>query len=195
MIELIKSSIQDSDTYGVYNLNYPTIINVDNKIINIINHKILEDIKIFKDVSKNDIKNLLKNTRYLYYISSEYNVFFNSNNIFSISLELCQLVGIYNINYIKSYNYDISLEKEIKLTDLFKNNINYKKFINNLIKKENNIDIEIYDEISFCFSNKELIIYFSSYEIDFNIPNISFILIDINLYKDYFSVYFINRVC
>lgn len=124
MIELIKSSIQDSDTYGVYNLNYPTIINVDNKIINIINHKILEDIKIFKDVSKNDIKNLLKNTRYLYYISSEYNVFFNSNNIFSISLELCQLVGIYNINYIKSYNYDISLEKEIKLTDLFKNNIN-----------------------------------------------------------------------
>lgn len=195
MIELIKSSIQDSDTYGVYNLNYPTIINVDNKIINIINHKILEDIKIFKDVSKNDIKNLLKNTRYLYYISSEYNVFFNSNNIFSISLELCQLVGIYNINYIKSYNYDISLEKEIKLTDLFKNNINYKKFINNLIKKENNIDIEIYDEISFCFSNKELIIYFSSYEIDFNIPNISFILIDINLYKDYFSDYFINMVC
>ena len=185
MIELIKSSIQDSDTYGVYNLNYPTIINVDNKIINIINHKILEDIKIFKDVSKNDIKNLLKNTRYLYYISSEYNVFFNSNNIFSISLELCQLVGI----------YDISLEKEIKLTDLFKNNINYKKFINNLIKKENNIDIEIYDEISFCFSNKELIIYFSSYEIDFNIPNISFILIDINLYKDYFSDYFINMVC
>ena len=195
MIELIKSSIQDSDTYGVYNLNYPTIINVDNKIINIINHKILEDIKIFKDVSKNDIKNLLKNTRYLYYISSEYNVFFNSNNIFSISLELCQLVGIYNINYIKSYNYDISLEKEIKLTDLFKNNINYKKFINNLIKKENNIDIEIYDEISFCFSNKELIIYFSSYEIDFNIPNISFILIDINLYKDNFSDYFINMVC
>ena len=195
MIELIKSSIQDSDTYGVYNLNYPTIINVDNKIINIINHKILEDIKIFKDVSKNDIKNLLKNTRYLYYISSEYNVFFNSNYIFSISLDLCQLVGIYNINYIKSYNYDISLEKEIKLTDLFKNNINYKKFINNLIKKENNIDIEIYDEISFCFSNKELIIYFSSYEIDFNIPNISFILIDINLYKDYFSDYFINMVC
>ena len=195
MIELIKSSIQDSDTYGVYNLNYPTIINVDNKIINIINHKILEDVKIFKDVSKNDIKNLLKNTRYFYYISSEYNVFFNSNNIFSISLELCQLVGIYNINYIKSYNYDISLEKEIKLTDLFKNNIDYKKFINNLIKKENNIDIEIYDEISFCFNNKELIIYFSSYEIEFNIPNISFILIDINLYKDYFSNYFINIVC
>ena len=195
MIELIKSSIQDSDTYGVYNLNYPTIINVDNKIINIINHKILEDVKIFKDVYKNDIKNILKNTRYLYYISSEYNVFFNSNNIFSISLELCQLVGIYNINYIKSYNYDISLEKEIKLTDLFKNNIDYKKFINNLIKKENNIDIEIYDEISFCFNNKELIIYFSSYEIEFNIPNISFILIDINLYKDYFSNYFINIVC
>ena len=139
---------------------------------------------------------------------TEYTVTFNENNIISIPIEFNQFIGLYNISYINSYNYDFNLEKEIKLKDIFDKGIDYKKFLTDTIKLqlsktleccEKEIEdelinliysIKIYEDQPFYLENEGLVICFSSYEMGNSITNILEFKV---MYEDAID-YFISEV-
>ena len=195
-----------------YSLNYPVIklLNKENNFMNFINKKIYEDILCFNDVSKqilsSDKSNILIN------LLTEYTVKFNKNNIISIPIEFNQLIGLNNISYINSYNYDFNLEKEIKLKDIFEKEIDYKKILIDKIKSqivnileccekeiENDLvnfinSIEIYDNQPFYIESDGLVICFSSYEMGNSITNILEFKLMYDDIIDCFSDYFISEI-
>ena len=143
MVSIQTSSIEKKDNLSVYNLNYP-IIKSDNEknIINHINQRIYEDIIAFKSAIE-DIAYSKNNS--LSCISTDYYITYNNNGIISIPIEFSQLDGLYNISYINSYNYDINLEKEIDIKDVFNSEIDYMEII---AKKIDNKIKELSRELS-----------------------------------------------
>ena len=210
---IIEDRIIEKEEKSVrYILNYPIIklSNKENDFMNFINKKIYEDVLCFKEVVQQVLSEEESDT--LINLLTEYTVTFNENNIISIPIEFNQFIGLYNISYINSYNYDFNLEKEIKLKDIFDELIDYKKFLNNIIKlqlsmkledcdKEIEEDlinliysIEIYEDQAFYLESDGLIICFSSYEMGNSITNILEFKIMYEDAIDYFSDYFISEV-
>lgn len=210
---IIENRIIEREEKSVrYILNYPIIklLNKENNFINFINKKIYEDVLCFKEVVQQilseDESNILIN------LLTEYTVTFNENNIISIPIEFNQFIGLYNISYINSYNYDFNLEKEIKLKDIFDKVIDYKKFLTDTIKLqlsrkleccEKEIEdelinliysIEIYEDQPFYLESDGLVICFSSYEMGNSITNILEFKVMYEDAIDYFSDYFISEV-
>lgn len=210
---IIENRIIEKEEKSVrYTLNYPIIklLNRENNFINFINKKIYEDVLCFKEVVQQilseDESNILIN------LLTEYTVTFNENNIISIPIEFNQFIGLYNISYINSYNYDFNLEKEIKLKDIFDKGIDYKKFLTDTIKLqlsrkleccEKEIEdelinliysIKIYEDQPFYLENEGLVICFSSYEMGNSITNILEFKVMYEDAIDYFSEYFISEV-
>lgn len=210
---IIENRIIEKEEKSVrYTLNYPVIklLNKENNFINFINKKIYEDVLCFKEVVQQilseDESNILIN------LLTEYTVTFNENNIISIPIEFNQFIGLYNISYINSYNYDFNLEKEIKLKDIFDKGIDYKKFLTDTIKLqlsktleccEKEIEdelinliysIKIYEDQPFYLENEGLVICFSSYEMGNSITNILEFKVMYEDDIDYFSDYFISEV-
>ena len=213
MVLIQTSSIKKKDNLSVYNLNYP-IIKSDNKkdIINNINKKIYEDIISFK-ASIEDILDIIPiKNKCLSCINTDYYISYNNNDIISIPIEFSQIDELYNISYINSYNYDINLEKEITLEDIFDPTIDYINLIANKI--ENKIkklskdlsidkyimlldylkDIVLSDNPTFYIDNEGIIICFSSYELDPTIYDISTFKIYFNEDRKYLSKYIIDKV-
>ena len=213
MVLIQTSSIEKKDNLSVYNLNYP-IIKSDNKkdIINNINKKFYEDIISFK-ASIEDILDIIPiKNKCLSCINTDYYISYNNNDIISIPIEFSQIDGLYNISYINSYNYDINLEKEITLEDIFDPTIDYINLIANKI--ENKIkklskdlsidkyimlldylkDIVLSDNPTFYIDNEGIIICFSSYELDQTIYDISTFKIYFNEDRKYLSKYIIDKV-
>lgn len=210
---IIENRLIEKEEKSVrYILNYPIIklLNRENNFINFINKKIYEDVLCFKEVVQQilseDESNILIN------LLTEYTVTFNENNIISIPIEFNQFIGLYNISYINSYNYDFNLEKEIKLKDIFDKGIDYKKFLTDTIKLqlsktleccEKEIEdelinliysIEIYEDQPFYLESDGLVICFSSYEMGNSITNILEFKVMYEDAIDYFSDYFISEV-
>lgn len=210
---IIENRLIEKEEKSVrYILNYPIIklLNRENNFINFINKKIYEDVLCFKGVVQQilseDESNILIN------LLTEYTVTFNENNIISIPIEFNQFIGLYNISYINSYNYDFNLEKEIKLKDIFDKGIDYKKFLTDTIKLqlsrkleccEKEIEdelinliysIKIYEDQPFYLENEGLVICFSSYEMGNSITNILEFKVMYEDAIDYFSDYFISEV-
>ena len=210
---IIENRIIEREEKSVrYILNYPIIklLNKENNFMNFINKRIYEDVLCFKEVVQQilseDESNILIN------LLTEYTVTFNENNIISIPIEFNQFIGLYNISYINSYNYDFNLEKEIKLKDIFDKAIDYKKFLTDTIKLqlsrkleccEKEIEdelinliysIEIYEDQPFYLDSDGLVICFSSYEMGNSITNILEFKVMYEDAIDYFSDYFISEV-
>lgn len=210
---IIENRIIEKEEKSVrYILNYPIIklLNKENNFMNFINKRIYEDVLCFKEVVQQilseDESNILIN------LLTEYTVTFNENNIISIPIEFNQFIGLYNISYINSYNYDFNLEKEIKLKDIFDKGIDYKKFLTDTIKLqlsrkleccEKEIEdelinliysIEIYEDQPFYLDSDGLVICFSSYEMGNSITNILEFKVMYEDAIDYFSDYFISEV-
>lgn len=191
-INLENSQIRFYLTYPILQSNF--------NIIPKINKFIYEDVINFKELVNEILtRPIIKGFNYKINAISEYRVSYNKNKIISISIEFSQLIGLYDITYINSYNYDIDMEKEIKLKDLFKVNIDYIDIINYFILK--NMDESLYqefrginDENTFYFTNENLVICFSSYEIH---QSYSIALEYKILFKDllgYLSDYTINNI-
>ena len=210
---IIENGIIEKEEKSVrYVLNYPIIklLNKENNFMNFINKRIYEDVLCFKEVVQQilseDESNILIN------LLTEYTVTFNENNIISIPIEFNQFIGLYNISYINSYNYDFNLEKEIKLKDIFDKGIDYKKFLTDTIKLqlsrkleccEKEIEdelinliysIKIYEDQPFYLESDGLVICFSSYEMGNSITNILEFKVMYEDAIDYFSDYFISEV-
>jgi len=210
MLSIQTSKIEKKDNLFVYNLNYPIIKSDDeNNIINHINNRIYEDIIAFKSVVE-DIMDVNNNQQS--FISTNYYIKYNNNGIISIPIEFTQVDGLYNISYINSYNYDINLEKEINIKDLFKSEVDYMKIITKKIDSKikeisRNLSLDEYiivldylkdiiftDDPAFYISKDGIVVCFSSYELDQNIKDISTFKISFIEDINYLSKYIIERV-
>lgn len=157
------------------------------KIIQNINSAISNTVTNAKDKIEKDSEEYKKsyeadsnkdNTiKYQYEAIYNYKIAYNKNNILSIPLTMYEFTGgAHGLTNIKSFNYDLVKEKELKLEDLFKANSNYKEVINNHIKEEISKQPENYfqgqdgfssikDNQDFYISDEGIVIYFSLYDI------------------------------
>lgn len=115
--------------------------------------------------------------KYQYEAYSDYQVTYNKNNLISIPIKLYEFTGgAHGMSYLKSFNYDLENKKELKLKDLFKENVNYKEIVNKFINDEISKNKDIYftgdegfksisDNQSFYIDNDGIVIYFGLYEI------------------------------
>lgn len=193
MLSIETINIEKQDNLVIYNLNYPVIKEeqYEKKLINYINNVIHQDVISFKDVVESEIQTLMKRGNYLSYINTEYDICYNKNNILSIIVEFSQLSGLYNITYANSYNYDIDLGRMIKLKDIFKPGIDYIDILNTRLRIELEEDRELFEDIfteeelddyietlsistnqNFYLSDDGIVICFSSYELDENVPDL-----------------------
>lgn len=213
MLKIEAKLLEQEEKDIRYALNYPEIklANKENNFINYINKNIYEDVLSFKDV----VSQIISQEKLDIFINllTEYRITLNRNNIISIPIEFNQFVGLYNISYINSYNYDLNSEKEIKLKDIFEKEIDYKELLTGLIKVQLTMlsedydieideeelvnlinSIEIYEDQTFYLEEDGLVICFSSYEMgNINTSNFEFKI----MYEDgfeYFSYYFIREV-
>ena len=167
--------------------NYNKKDDTQTKIIQNINSTISNTVTTAKDKIEKDSEEYKKsyeadsnkdNTiKYQYEAIYNYKIAYNKNNILSIPLTMYEFTGgAHGLTSIKSFNYDLVKEKELKLEDLFKANSNYKEVINNHIKEEISKQPENYfqgqdgfssikDNQDFYISDEGIVIYFSLYDI------------------------------
>ncbi|MFR8620311.1 MAG: RsiV family protein, partial [Romboutsia timonensis] len=145
-------------------------------------------------------------------INTDYYITYNNNGIISIPIEFSQLDGLYNISYINSYNYDINLEKEIDIKDVFNSEIDYmeiiaKKIDNKIKELSRELSIDKYimvldylkdiifsDNPTFYISKGGIVICFSSYELDPSISDLSTFKISFKEDRNYLSKYIIEKI-
>ena len=139
MIIISKEVLQYKKDNVNYYINFPKIYTRNEtdesklSIVDRLNNIIFDDIIIFMEIMEDAYgdkseKGTIINTL------TEFNEGFNFYNVISIAMEFSQLIGCFDISYIKTYNYDIDLKREIKLKDLFKSEIDYLEILRKLIK-------------------------------------------------------------
>lgn len=199
-----------------YYINFPKLCDDKDsnkyEMLDLVNQIILEDIMIFFEVVEDSYSDMSENNILINSLT-EFEVGFNRKYIFSIAIEFSQLSGILDISYLKGYNYDLNLKKEIKLQDLFKEEINFeevlKKYlmeqIEKLIKdinisKDYGVDKKIIDNICidnesiFYFTNEYLVLPFSSCELSQDIMNLIEFKVPFNKIYYYLSDYAIKKI-
>ncbi len=173
-------------------VNIPIIITDNKDIEKSINNMIKNDIMSAYNKVEQDAKAYLKNAPEGYENPYIYNVDFkvkkNSDNMLSILVSYYQYSGgAHGFYENESYNIFMENGKNLKLKDLFKENIDYKKVINDIILKqikENKEDMYSFKEISdnqkFFIEDNKLVIYYDLYEIAPFVAGIPEFKIDIN---------------
>lgn len=215
MLSIAKEVLQYEKDYINYYINIPKIYyeknnerdKVENKTIESINQLIFQDIMSFMDVVEESYN--ISGEGYVHINSlTEYQIGYKSKNIVSLSIEFSQLVGFYDISYIKGYNYDFKLKRQITLKDLFKESIDYVKILKKyIITQAKILFIELQDyvdeipyhlsednvcldeENTFYFTDGYLILPFSSCEIDKDILSLLEFKIPFNKIYHYLSEY------
>lgn len=157
------------------------------KILDNINNQISNTVMSFKEEIKKGSESYKKMyesepnkdqyVKYQYEDYTDYKVSYNKNNILSIPVTMYQFTGgAHGLTDIKSFNYDLSTGKELKLKDLFKENSNYKEVINKHIKDEISKNSGVYfigkdafkgisENQNFYIEDGGIVIYFSLYDI------------------------------
>lgn len=218
MVVIAKELLQYEKDYIKYYINIPKIYNKDekdyakNEMVESINQLIFEDIMAFMDVVKDSYD--ISSKEYIHINSlTEFQVGYVSRDIISLAIEFSQLEGFYDISYLKGYNYDFKLKKEITLNDLFKESVDYIKILKKYIiiqvkaffmefqsygeERLNNIsedNICLDDENTFYFTPEYLILPFSACEIDKDILNLLEFKIPFNKIYNYLNEYAIKNI-
>ena len=184
--------------YFKYNLTYPVLIlylkciyhsKFKQDIIDEINYEIYKDVIGFKnDIKKQAIeyKKLYENElskqydkplKYQYQAYVTYEVHYDKNNIISIILTKYQFTGgAHGMTFLDAYHYNLLTGEKLKLEDMFKPGINYKKIVNDFIYSEIKKEPDIYfkgedgfkgisDNQQFYIDEEGIVIYFGLYEI------------------------------
>ena len=219
MILVSREFLQYEEDFIKYYINIPKLYYkekddkdyIENEMIAKINKIIFEDILIFMDIVE-DSYNLLNKERIFIDSLTEFQIGYKSNDIISLAIEFSQLSGFSDISYLKGYNYDFNLEREIHLKDLFKDDSDFlnilKKYIFIQVKKifiefgvykeeldyfeEDNINLD--EDNTFYFTNEFLVLPFSSCEIHKEILNLLEIKIPFNKIYYYLSEYTIKNI-
>ena len=196
---ILKQEFQRETEFFKYDIKYPILLPILNyycnsyynlDVINNINNTIYLDIKNLKDKVKSESKEYKKEyyqivlsesnkdyVKYQYELYIDYKLTYNKNNIISIPMNIYEFTGgAHGMTYLNSYNYNLINGKKLKLSDIFKENIDYKKIIDNYIKYVIKKNPDIYfqgndgfkgikEEQSFYIENDGIVIYFDLYEI------------------------------
>ena len=220
MVVIAKELLQYEKDYIKYYINIPKLYYkesdendyIKNEMIESINPVILDDIFNFMDVV--DESYALSSNDYICINSiTEFQIGYVSKNIVSLAIEFSQLEGFYDISYIKGYNYDFRLKREIYLKDLFKKNVDFiqilKRYVLSEVNKffgdfqQSNYDdldcmlereICLDEENIFYFTNEYLILPFSSCQIHEELLNLLEFKIPFNKIYSYLSEYAIKNI-
>lgn len=212
MISVKKCTIKESSDELNKKFYYPRLTNIyptNNQyelFIDQINKEILENVISFKSIV-NDYNHPD------YYAYTDYKVYLKKRQLISVLLQATEIIGAEKINYINTYNYDISKNKEIQLSDIFREDSDYIQIIINEIENQINeyiskldsdsIDlyfdesddfIPIYENQTFYVQSDKVVICFSSYELDIRFPMSVKISINFEDYKEYLTDYTINEI-
>ncbi|MEG2245890.1 MAG: DUF3298 domain-containing protein, partial [Peptostreptococcaceae bacterium] len=172
-------------------INIPILITENKDIEKNINDIIKNDIMNSYYAVEADAKAYLSNTPKEYIQPYIYNITFdvkkNSDNMLSILTKYYQYSGgAHGFYENKSYNIYVEDGKDLKLKDLFKENADYKKVINSIIRekiKENKQEYSfkgISNNQKFYIEDNKIVIYFDLYEIAPFAAGIPEFSIDIN---------------
>lgn len=196
---ILKQEFQRETEFFKYDIKYPILLPILNyycnsyynlDVINNINNTIYSDVKNLKDKVKSESKEYKKEyyqivlsesnkdyVKYQYELYIDYKLTYNKNNIISIPMNIYEFTGgAHGMTYLNSYNYNLINGKKLKLSDIFKENIDYKKIIDNYIKYVIKKNPDIYfqgnngfkgikEEQSFYIEDDGIVIYFDLYEI------------------------------
>lgn len=198
-INIKQESIIENDEFFKSDIKYPTLQidkiceeknrpkeEIINKINTNIHNYIVNFEKSIKEEAqqyKEDYKKIYSKSnnayvKYQYEAYSNYEVAYNKNNIISIPITTYEFTGgAHGMTYLKSYNYNLIDSKELTLSDIFRDGVDYKKIVNSFIKKEidknqgdyfDNIIGEfkgISENQEFYIEEDGVVIYFPLYEI------------------------------
>lgn len=220
MVVIAKELLQYEKDYIKYYINIPKLYYkesdendyIKNEMIESINQVILDDIFNFMDVV--DESYALSSNDYICINSiTEFQIGYVSKNIVSLAIEFSQLEGFYDISYIKGYNYDFRLKREIYLKDLFKKNVDFIQILKRYVLSEvnkffgdfqqsnyDNLDCMLEKEICldeeniFYFTHEYLILPFSSCQIHEELLNLLEFKIPFNKIYSYLSEYAIKNI-
>lgn len=115
--------------------------------------------------------------KFLYEAYSEYDVTYDRDNLISIPLLTYEFTGgAHGMSVLKSFNYNLKNGEELKLSNIFNDNVDYKNIINTYIKKDIEKNKDLYftgkdgfkgidDNQEFYLENDKLVVYFQLYEI------------------------------
>ena len=196
---ILKQEFQRETEFFKYDIKYPILLPILNyyctsyynlNVINNINNTIYLDVKNLKDKVKSESKKYKKEyyqivlsesnkdyVKYQYELYIDYKLTYNKNNVISIPMNVYEFTGgAHGMTYLNSYNYNLINGKKLKLSDIFKENIDYKKIIDNYIKYVIKKNPDIYfqgnngfkgikEEQSFYIEDDGIVIYFDLYEI------------------------------
>lgn len=199
-----------------YHINFPKLYNdkdfIKDEMSELINKIIFEDIAIFLEIVEDSYSNIVENNMLINTLT-EFDIGFQFKDIISIAIEYTQLSGILDISYLKGYNYDFNLKKEIKLKDLFKEEVSFEEILKEYISEQiikiigeinspgeygldesivNNIYID--ENSIFYFNSEYLILSFSSCELSQNIMNLVEFKIPFNRIYSYLNEYAIKNI-
>ncbi|RDY23177.1 DUF3298/DUF4163 domain-containing protein [Romboutsia maritimum] len=162
-------------------VNKKHIENINKQIENYIikfNNKIKKEAKEYQELYETKFSKSDEDyVKYQYELISDFKVTYNKNNLISIPITTYAFMGgAHGMTYLKSFNYDLSTGKEIKLKDVFKEDVNYKEIVNSFVKKEIEKSEDIYfgekegfnginENQEFYIEEGKLVIYFQLYDI------------------------------
>lgn len=163
-------------------INVPIIITNNKTIEKSINNRITNEIMSFYNKSKDEAENYLKdnpNNELKFIANTNFDVKKNSNNMLSIAVTYTKYSGGAHNEYENiGYNIYMPTGEFLNLSDIFKENVDYKSVINDEIRrqieeliKQNPDNEQIYqfstikDNQKFYIQDDSLVIFFDLYDI------------------------------
>lgn len=185
------------DKYFSYDIKYPVFYNIKNQST-YVNPSILNDLNSAINMTVINFRNgLLEEEREYnsiasqnslpkqnYWVSTSYAVTFSKNYVMSVILNLMGFAGSTGPKYntLNNYNIDLTNGKELLLSDIFINGVDYIKIITDYINSQINKNKEMYytnvelfipEDQAFYITDDGIVIYFGVDEIapeSFGIP-------------------------
>ncbi|WP_052356670.1 DUF3298 and DUF4163 domain-containing protein [[Clostridium] dakarense] len=195
---IYRKNINKESEFFKYDISYPilmpfaTYFNTsfyNMTIINKINQTIYNDIIKYKNEIKKQSKEYEKEyinifskskedyVKYQYELIVDYKVTYNKNHIISIPIQKYEFTGgAHGMTYLDSYNYDLRDGKRLRLSDMFKKDVDYKKIVDTFIEESINKNKELYfqdegkftgisDSQQFYIEDDGVVVYFNLYDI------------------------------
>lgn len=193
-----KQNISKESEFFKYNISYPILIPFatyfntsfyNMKIINNINKNIYNDVMKYKSEIKKQSKeyekeyiNVLSKSneeyvKYQYEMIVDYKVTYNKNHTISIPIKKYEFTGgAHGMTYLDSYNYGLRNGEILKLSDMFRPNVDYKIIVDSFIKDSISKKQELYftgeygfqgisDNQQFYIEDDGVVVYFNLYDI------------------------------
>ncbi len=181
-VSIESKNLKEDIEYIQSNINIPVITYEDKDIQDKINKDIQDDVNIYYEEVKKQAKNLhdaLQITNIKFISEVDYEVKKNEGNLLSMIItKYTYSGGAHGFTENIPYNYDLRDGKNVKLNDLFEDEIDYIQILNDEINRQINEEIKKNPEYKdmiyfktidksqpFYIKDNNLTLYFGLYEI------------------------------